>query len=51
MIPTGRSNIDLPGWIKVNPETFEQVSTHQMGVNASEGAFWLDLEFDRQYGR
>jgi YD repeat-containing protein len=42
--PTGRSNSDLPGWTKANVETFEQVSTGQMGVAASEGSFWLDLE-------
>jgi YD repeat-containing protein len=41
---TGRSNIDLPGWTKINPETFEQVSSGQMGVTASDGSYWLDLE-------
>jgi YD repeat-containing protein len=41
---TGRSNTDLPGWTKTNPETFEQVASGQMGVAASDGSFWLDLE-------
>ncbi|MEA3066265.1 MAG: hypothetical protein QOJ27_2726, partial [Sphingomonadales bacterium] len=41
---TGRSDTDLPGWTKANAETFEQVSSGQMGVTASDGAFWLDLE-------
>ena len=41
---TGRSNTTLPGWTRTNPETFEQVSSGQMGVFASDGAYWLDLE-------
>ncbi|HEX8225478.1 MAG TPA: DUF6531 domain-containing protein, partial [Allosphingosinicella sp.] len=43
-LTTGRSNIDLPGWLKSNPETFEQVASGQMGVTTSGGGFWLDLE-------
>jgi YD repeat-containing protein len=41
---TGRSNTNLPGWTKSNAETFEQVASGQMGVNASDGSYWLDLE-------
>ena len=41
---TGRSSTAIPGWTKANPETFELVASGQMGVTASEGGFWLDLE-------
>ena len=45
-LPHGRSNTTLPGWTRINGETFEQILSGQFGVSASEGAYWLDLEFD-----
>lgn len=42
--PTGRSNTNLPGWSKSNPETFEQVQSAEFGVRASDGLYWLDLD-------
>jgi YD repeat-containing protein len=41
---TGRADDALPGWSKSNPEPFEQVASGQMGVTASEGSYWLDLD-------
>jgi YD repeat-containing protein len=41
---TGRANTDMPGWTKTNPEPFEQVTSGQMGVTATDGAYWLDMD-------
>ncbi|HYD36587.1 MAG TPA: hypothetical protein VEA60_03180, partial [Allosphingosinicella sp.] len=41
---TGRANSTLPGWSKTNPEAFEQVLSGQLGVAASDGGYWLDLD-------
>jgi YD repeat-containing protein len=43
-ISTGRSNTTLPGWSKSNSEAFEQVTSGQMGVTATNGTFWFDLD-------
>jgi YD repeat-containing protein len=40
----GRSNTTLSGWSKANSETFEQVTSGQMGVTGTDGSFWLDME-------
>jgi YD repeat-containing protein len=40
----GRSNLTLPGWIKINSEAYEQVSSGVGGVTATEGSFWLDMD-------
>ena len=42
--PQGFSNTDLPGWTKLNSQTFEQVSTGNFGVASSHGSYWLDLD-------
>jgi YD repeat-containing protein len=43
-LSTGRSNTTLPGWTDANGLEFEQVASGQMGVTASDGSYWLDLE-------
>jgi YD repeat-containing protein len=48
---TGRSSTTMPGWTKANAETFEVVSSGQLGVTASNGGFWLDLDSIPSPGR
>ena len=43
-LSTGRSNVTLPGWIDANGREFEQVASGQMGITASNGSYWFDLE-------
>jgi YD repeat-containing protein len=43
-IANGRSNTTLPGWIDANGRPFEQITSGQLGVNASNGAYWLDMD-------
>jgi YD repeat-containing protein len=40
----GRSNPTLPGWIKINSEAYEQVSSGVGGVTATVGDYWLDMD-------
>jgi len=43
-LSTGRADTTLPGWSKSNPQPFEQVASGQMGITASDGLYWLDLD-------
>ncbi|HEX8222539.1 MAG TPA: hypothetical protein VF605_01840, partial [Allosphingosinicella sp.] len=45
-----RYGAELPGWMKSNAEFFEQVSSGALGVSASDGAYWLDLDSTSQLG-
>jgi len=41
---TGYSGAALPGWSKNDPTQVQQVASGQMGVAASDGGYWLDLD-------
>ncbi len=43
-VPHGRLNTTLPGWSKANADKFEQVSSGQLGVVGTDGAYWLDMD-------
>jgi YD repeat-containing protein len=45
-----RYGAELPGWLKSNPEFFEQVASGALGVSASDGGYWLDLDSTSQLG-
>jgi YD repeat-containing protein len=35
---------NIPGWVKANNGMFEQISSGNLGVSASDGNFYLDME-------
>ena len=44
------SGSTIAGWTKTNPQPFDVVPSGQMGITASDGANWLDLDSTMQTG-
>ncbi|MDY0969117.1 calcium-binding protein [Sphingomonas sp. CFBP9021] len=40
----GIANSTMPGWIKNNSQTYEQVYSGYAGIQATDGSFWLDMD-------
>jgi YD repeat-containing protein len=43
-ISTGRTANNMPSWTNANSYLFEQVTSGQMGVTATDGSFWFDMD-------
>ena len=41
---TGHVSGSMPGWVKTNPQAFEQIGYAGMPVTSTEGAYWLDMD-------